>query len=308
MENDRRFEIQNKIITIEQIIEVSDYLQKTLKHYLDLINQDLERNNNAYFDDAVYKYYTSYKPHIEYEIKYLDGREIKTEDEYVFKDSLKEPQYLEAINESIYISYRNNEYDKETEHTMSLYLSFHETWIVFSTSDHNMDEEAYNMNSYVRGILEKNGDRFSGIVKNRFWVKNTIGLAAGSILTLVIFIIIVLTKETDSSLNFLFENPILLTFLGWLAAFAFGSTLVSSIVNNLYKKIENGELKYAEYGGNYTESFENSYSKNNEVLIGKFYNNLEKRKSIEKMYSIAKKVILIRLIISIIIVIALSLL
>ena len=306
MENERRFEIQNKIVTVEQIIEVSDYLQKTLKYYLDLINQDLAKNNNAYFDDAVYKYYTSYKPHIEYEIKYLDGREIKTEDEYVFKDSLKEPQYLEEIGEFIYISYKNNEYGKETEHTMSLHVYFHDTYITFLTTDQNMDEKAYNMSSYVRGILEKNGDRFSGIVKNRFWVKNTIGLAAGSVLTLIMFLILLLTKENYSSLNFLFENPILLTFLGWLFAFAFGSTLVSSIVNNLYKEIENGELDYAEYGGKYTQSFENSYSKSNEVLIGRFYNNLEKRKSIEKFYDLAKKVILIRLGISLVILLVLS--
>lgn len=119
---------------------------------------------------------------------------------------------------------------------------------------------------------------FSKIIKNRFLVKNTIGLAVGSILTLIIFIILLLTKESNNSFDFLFNNPILLTLLGWLSAFAFGSTLVSSIVNNLYKKIENGELNYAEYGGNCTESFENSYSKSNEVLIGKFYNNLEKEK------------------------------
>ena len=307
MENERRFEIQNKIVTVEQIMEVSDYLQKTLKYYLDLINQDLAKNNNAYFDDATYKYYTSYKPHIEYTIDYLDGREVKTEDEFVFKDCLKEPQYLKSISEMIYISYKNNEFGDVTEHSMSLYVSFNDSFITFSTSNQNMNEEEYNLNSYVRSIIEKGGDRLSKIVKNRFWVKNTIGLAAGSILTLIIFIIILLTRDSNNSFDFLFNNPILITLLGWLSAFAFGSTLVSSIVNNLYKKIENGELNYAEYGGKYTENFENSYSKSNEVLIGKFYNNLEKRKTIEKYYNLSKKVVLIRLAISLVILVVLSL-
>jgi hypothetical protein len=53
-----------------------------------------------------------------------------------------------------------------------------------------MDEQSYNMNSYVRGILESGEERYAGIVKNKVLVKNIIGLAAGSILTLILFFVL----------------------------------------------------------------------------------------------------------------------
>ena len=105
--------------------------------------------------------------------------------------------------------------------------------------------------------------------------------------------------------NMLFNNPILLFLGGWLIAFALGSTIVGSVVNGLYNGIEQG-LEYATNKGTYTSHYEDNYRMFNEVLIGKNYNNLEKRKSIEKIYSISKKVLLVRLLISIIILVILS--
>ena len=62
MNNTSSFLVQNKIITIDQIKEVSEYLKKTLDYYKDLIAQDYERNNNASFYSGHYKYYVYVKP------------------------------------------------------------------------------------------------------------------------------------------------------------------------------------------------------------------------------------------------------
>ena len=56
MNNVNSFLVQNKIITIDQIKEVSEYLKKTLNYYKDLIAQDYEKNNNASFYSGHYKY------------------------------------------------------------------------------------------------------------------------------------------------------------------------------------------------------------------------------------------------------------
>ena len=198
MDNDRRIEITNKIITIEQIKEVSNYLQKTCNYYLNLIKNDRVKNNNVYFDNAEYQYYTSSLPEVKYEINYNDDRNVQTTDEMTFIDSLKEPQFIKKLNMQLYVYYRDNELNEVTEHKMGIYLTFDKTSIYFSTTDLNMNDQSYNLNSYVRGILESGEDRYSGIVKHKFIVKNIIGLAAGSILTLLLFLILVIMRSNGN--------------------------------------------------------------------------------------------------------------
>ena len=306
MRDNNSFLVQNKVITIEQIKEITEYLKKTLDYYSGLIKQELEENNNANFVSGHYKHYAYIKPSLEFKVEFNDGRKIDTKDDFVFYDALKEPQFIYKISERLYISYSDNESGETTDHLMDISLDFSESVISFVTSNKNMNEELYNISSYINGLLNGGEDRFSKIIKNRFLVKNLIGLTAGSILTLIAFIIIVLTKSnTNPTLSMLFNNPILLFLGGWLIAFALGNTIVSSIVNGLYNGIEQG-LEYATNKGTYTSHYEDNYRMFNEVLIGKNYNNLEKRKSIEKIYSISKKVLLVRLLISITILVILS--
>lgn len=305
MNNDQRFEIKNKIITVEQIKDVSDYLQKTCNYYIELIKQDSDKNNNVFFDRGNYKYYAFMKPELKYSISYADGREIKTEDYVVFNDALKEPQYLKGLVQQLYISYKDNEMNEVTEHTMSVYISYSENSVMLSTTEKNMGEQLYNINSYIRGLLESGEDRYSGVVKNKLLVKNIIGLAAGSLFTLVMFFIILIIRAKGNNVfDTIFINSFLPSLLGWLTAFAIGSVLIKPIIENLFREIDNAKSVYSTAG--MKETYKKEYMSQNEVLIGKSYNNLEKRNSIRKIYSISKKVVLVRLVISVIIIIVLS--
>lgn len=299
MNEERRFEIENKIISVEQIIECSNYLQKTKNYYIDLIGKDKEKNKGLYLNQAEYSYYSYMQPKLEYSITYTDGRETKTLDEYVFKDALTEPQYINNITMHLYIDYKDNLMNEETEHNMSLYLSLNKNSVYYSTSEKNLSEVSYNLNSYVRNILESGSDRFTGIVKNRFLVKNCISLAVGLVITLIVFLLLLLLKNGENeSIEMLFENGILLTLLGWVIALPIGSVITGPIVNNLYSGmncVKDG------YTSGITKMNEDSYKKANEVLIGSNSNNMESRKTIEEFYKISKILILIRLVISIII-------
>ena len=53
MNNEHRFEISNRIISVDQIKEISNYLQKTCNYYIDLFQKDKEKNNNAYIDASI---------------------------------------------------------------------------------------------------------------------------------------------------------------------------------------------------------------------------------------------------------------
>lgn len=306
MDNNRRFEITNKIITVDQIKECAEYMEKIKNYYTQLIKSNKEKNENEYFENAEYKYYAYSMPKAEYSISYTDGRSFKSEDIEVFKDALSEPQFINKIGEYIYVSYKDNELNEVTEHSMHVFLTFENKSVFFQTSDMNMSDSSYNLNSYLRSVLEKGNDRFSGIIKHRFFVKNIIGLAVGLILTLVIFFILIILRNQGSEIfASLFATPLTLTGLGWICAFVFGSLLVTPIVDNLYKEIENDvSMVYAKAQMN--EKYKDEYSKYNEILIGPNYNNLAKRKTIENFYKISKIVILVRLVISLIIVIAFS--
>ena len=307
MNDTNSFLIQNKLITVEQIKEVTEYLKKTLNHYNEMINQELQENNNVGFYSGHYQHYAYTKPSLEFKVEYTDGRKIDTKDDFVFYDALREPQYVYKIEERLYISYDDNDMGETTNHLLDISLDYSESVIHFITSNTNMNDELYNISSYINGLLNGGENRFNKIIKNRFWVKNTIGLAVGSIPTLLGFIILLLMKnETTETINMFFNNPIMLVLGGWLIAFAFGSTIIGSVVNGLYSSLEVG-LENASKGGTYTDHYEDNYRMFNEVLIGKNYNNLEKRKTIEKYYNLSQKVVLIRLTISLIILVVLSL-
>lgn len=142
-----------------------------------------------------------------------------------------------------------------------------------------MQNEVDNITSVINQIFNNAEDRLNKIVKKRFWIKNAIGIAFGSILTLICFIIALFIKNSETgTINMFFENPILLFLLGWLVAMAVGSILVAPIVDNLYKDIEQ-RLEHVKYGSTYEKEEERKYSIFNEVLIGNNYNNLEKRKT-----------------------------
>ena len=307
MSDTNSFLIQNKLITVDQIKEITEYLKKTLNHYNELINQELQENNNANFYGGHYQHYAYTKPSLEFKVEYTDGRKIDTKDDFVFYDALREPQYVYKIEERLYITYDDNDMGETTNHLLDISLNYSESVIHFVTSNKNMNDELYNISSYINGLLNSGEDRFNKTIKKRFWIKNAIGLAVGSILTLIGFIILLLIRnESTDTLNMFFNNPIILFLGGWLLAFVFGSTLIAPVVNNLYNSLEVG-LENAYKGGTYTDHYEDNYRMFNEVLIGKNYNNLEKRKTIEKFYALSKKVILVRLGISLVILLVLSL-
>lgn len=304
MDNDKRFEIHNKIITIDHIKEISTYLQGEKKYYLDLIIKDKEKNENKWFNDGQYSYYAIALPKVEYEIEYFDGRDVETEDEYVFIDALKEPQYIKNVMLKLYISYKDNEFDEETEHTMSLYLSFDDTLIVFSTSDKNMRDQSYNLNLRVQSILESGDDKFDKILKNRFLIKTIVKFGFGIILSTIILTLMYISKLNGGELfDSLSQSSIIFFCFIWLVAYLLGSLVATPLMNSLYEDFDSNLDSNI---NGVTRMNEMEYQKTNEVLIGNKYNNLKKRKQINQIYNIAIKIDLIMLIVSIIITIILS--
>lgn len=304
MQNDRRLEITGKIVTVEQIEKVADYLLETKNNYDRLIKEDKQKNQDAYITHGDYNYYTNYMPKLEYEINYEDGRSTKTEDIYVFKDALKEPRYLKSINMQFYLKYSDNQMGEETKHDMSLYLTIRTDSIYFSTSDEHMEKEAYNFNSYIRGILEEGPDHYDFIAKKKRWIKLIVGTGFGSILSVIAFFIGLYLKSTEmETIVTLFKTPFLLTMLGWTIAVAFGTFCTTPIMSSLYHEIDKSLNSFSK---EWQKKKIENYKEANEILIGENVNNLEKRETIKKIYNIAKPLVLLHLGFSMVVLVVLS--
>ena len=299
MNNEKRFEIVNKIVSVEQIKQVSDYLQKTKNYYLDVIKHEKEKAKSQ----NKYDYNPYSKATVEYSIEYTDGRQNKFEDEYVFKQELEEPQYIKEINFRLWISYATkDEYEiddyKSTSRTMSLYLTLRDNSIYFTTSDQNMNEPSYNMNSYVRSILESGGDSLDSVIKNRFWIKQIISFGIGSIIFLIIFLVLWILNFNGSEIyTSLTENGIIFFSAFLVCSSTIGNLIGSPLINSFYGAFTNTLSTNKDK----TQTIKNEYMKEkNEVLIGKNYDNLNIRNEVKKLYNIFKKVVLATLLIAIV--------
>ncbi len=304
MDNISKLKISGQIITIDKILEVSDYMQNIVKHYNDLIKEDKQKNQNAFLNNANYNYYSFTNSKVEYTIDFLDGRTLKTEDEYVFKDEVKEPKYIKSMSLYLYVSYIDNNMNERTDHTLNFFLSIWNDHVDMNVSSKHMDEEMYNVHSYIKGIFEKGEERNNKIVKNRNLIKLLFSLAIGSIISYIPIIILLVINYSDNiGTNFIFSNGIVFEILHWFIIFIIGTFLGYPIMNNLYKKIEPEKFNLgADYQARKQEEFETG----NEILFGDRVNNLEKRATIEKYYELSKKIILVQVVISIILMVVLT--
>lgn len=72
--------IFNKIIPIETIVEVANYLEDQKEEYKRLFEKDAEKNKDLKYSEQVYEYKGEH-PKVQYTIKFKEGREI-TEPDY----------------------------------------------------------------------------------------------------------------------------------------------------------------------------------------------------------------------------------
>lgn len=304
MDNRNELKITGQIITIDKILEVSDYMQSIVKRYNDLIQEDKQKNQNAFLSNANYNYYSFSNCKVEYTIDFLDGRSLKTEDEYTFKDEVKEPKYIKSMSLYLYISYIDNNMNERTDHTLNFFLSIWNDHVDMNVSSNHMDEEMYNVHSYIKGIFEKGEERNNKIVKNRNLIKLLFSLAVGSILSYIpVIIIFVINSSDNMGTNFIFSNGIVFEILHWFIIFVIGTFLGYPIMNNLYNKIEPEKFIG---GADYLAKKQEEFEMGNEVLFGDRVNNLEKRATIEKYYELSKKILLGQAVISIILMVVLT--
>ena len=296
--------IINKIIPIETIIEVANYLEDQKEEYNKLFKKDEQKNKNLKYNEQVYEY-KGQNPKIEYTIRFKDGKEITEPDYNWFIGMLNNLKSIEHITIYSSISYSSNFKDKEHYEYMYLHtwLHFYEESASIRVDGTNMEKQVYKNHSYLRGIIENNEDRYNKTVKNRKLRVQSFCLSIGFVLSYIIYLILNGMKtELPEILLQIINNKYGIIVGQWFIAILTGNILGFPIMIALYRSIV-PKAKYSHYSRSshkavYVDNVEDYISKN-EVQIGKFANNGKNRAAIEKIYKITSKIVLVQLLISI---------
>lgn len=304
--------IHNKVITVDQIIEIANFLDSYKNEYNRLISEDKKRNEGKPYSEQVY-YYNGSLSTIKYHITNDQGVTNTSEDQFWFLDTLKkEPQYIKDLRFEYSLSYTDSHdgWDNRVTHHLYYYFSLYLDHVHLSSSQENMSEELYKLNSYIQGVLNKGEDRYSKIVKYKDLIKVLFSLTIGFAFSYIVIILMLLFKGDSESFisQYVFGNSFVFLIFQWFVAAASGSIFGIAIMNDLYSTIvPEKRYKKNNFTGNYDYKDDiEEYTNRCELQLGVNANNKEKRATIAKIYDISKKVVLGQILVSAIIFIIMS--
>lgn len=296
--------IVNKVIPIETIVEVANYLEDQKEEYRRLFESDEQKNKDLKYSEQVYEY-KGENPKVQYTIKFKDGREITEPDYNWFISMLGNLKAIEHISFYSSINYSTNYKNREHYEYMylSTYIHFYEDSTSIRVDGTNMEEQVYRIHSYLRGIIENNENRYNKTVKNRNLRVQSFCLSIGFVLSYIIYLVLnVMRAELPEICLQILNNKYGIILGQWFVSAVIGNILGFPIMMALYKSIV-PRSKYSHYSRSshksvYVDDVED-YVSHNEVQIGKFSNNGKNRATIEKIYKITSKIVLVQLVISI---------
>lgn len=296
--------IVNKIIPIETIIEVANYLEDQKEEYQRLFEKEEQKNAGLKYSEQVYEYKGD-NPKVQYTVKFKDGREITETNYNWFVGMLNNLNAIEQITFYSTISYSSNARTREHYEYMHLYtwIHFREDTTTIRVDGKNMEEQVYRVHSYLRGTIENNEDRYNKTVRNRKLRIQSLCLSIGFVLSYILYFVMIANKNKIpvEFANYL-DNRFVLIIGQWFISALIGNILGLPIMLALYRNIL-PKAKYSHYSKSshksvYVDNVED-FVAHNEVQIGKFANNRKNREIIEKMYKVTSKIVLVQVAISI---------
>lgn len=305
MENEE-VKISNKLIDIETIIKVANYLEQQTNEYNKLFIEEKEKNKDIPYNEKRYEY-DGENPKVEYTIDFVDGRSVTEKDYDWFVNNLYNNKTIKHIHIKQVI-YFNSNYDDinniVSKHLFS-YIDFYEDRVSISIDGKELKKEVQDNYNNIRNIIEDNKARYDKTIKNRkIRIQSfclSIGFLIGYIALIVLFINY--SKIPETYIKYV-SNKYLIALAYWAISIVVGNTIGLGIMNSFYTQIipERKFLKFNNQSGKsiYIDDVDD-YINKNEVQIGKFYNSILKRNKIEKIFNITKIIVLIQIVITIII-------
>lgn len=297
--------IVNKIISIDTILEVAKYLEDKKAEYERLFADEEKKNQGLPYSEKRYRYKQIGVPKLEYEITLIDNRSLKQSNYTWFISNLENANLIKKISIIYAISYEDNmETPNKIYRNIHSYIVFNHDSIHLSVNGKELEDEVYNLHTTIRNMIDNCEDRYNKTVKNRNSRVQSFCLSIGFVLSYIMYVVLLCTKsKMPSIINSFLENKYIIVFGQWFIALILGNVFGIGIMSKLYRNIL-PKTKYSHYSKKshksvYIDNIEDFIS-HNEVQINIFADNGKNRRTIEKIYKITSKVVLIQLLLSII--------
>lgn len=281
---------ENKIITSEDILEILQTMNNTLKKYERISeqekikNQMLERKYQSYTYD-----YTISK--MSFNINFTDNTEISI-DKYetfigLYHSRITEIKSIDISMTSSYSTKEELEYDKNYFQTIKLYITEDKMSITLNLkSEDPKFDDIYNL---IKEKVLTAPEKYDSTIKNKNKIANTVALATGMIPALIITTILLFIPGLN---NIMFKGFIVYPIIALFLMYIIGSIIANSKLDKYYDTIM-PEKTYAGYDTQanrtiYKDDIE-SYINTSDILIGKKINNLIYREKINEIYNKYKK-------------------
>lgn len=264
-----KFVIENKIITLKKLNDIFNTLNEKYSYYMNIYNLEKDKNKSLNDKDKTWTYKDD-GSYLKFNIV-VDGKEysfIKF-DEFIkyFNDNTK---LISVINCELYLSYNygNTEYPKNY-HCQNINININEEEFIMNYEITTDDDKINDTIEFIKNILINSKDKIDKAITKRTYYTIKIGLVIGYVPAMIITLLLAISSD----MRMFYKNsyigyPIITT----LVSIAIGAIITTNEIEKFYKNI-----------GPSLEDKEN-YLRKNEILIGKNINNVNKRKSIFKIY------------------------
>lgn len=305
--------VVNKQIPIKSIIDVANYFDDYKNRYDNIFEQEKRKNKNLAFSDKNYEYENG-STELRYTVKLRNGKDMTETDYNWFIGQLNQPRAIEEIRIDLRVSYYNksgkeNYNDKYNSINVSvdlrdarMDLKYSDVYVDVQTT--NQEKEANNIYSTIMNTLEDNEDRLNKTIKHRKVRMQSLCISVGIILSYILYIVLRINADKfPTQIATYLTNKYIIVFGQWFVAIILGNALSYWYILSVYRPLL-PEAKYAGYNSSTHKSVYkddiDDYLEHSEVHFGKFWDAERRRNTIEKIYKITSKIILVQLLISVI--------
>ena len=305
--------VVNKQIPIKSIIDVANYFDDYKNRYDNIFEQEKRKNKNLAFSDKNYEYENG-STELRYTVKLRNGKDMTETDYNWFIGLLNQPGAIEEIRIDLRVSYYNksgkeNYNDKYNSINASvdfrdarMDLKYSDVYVDVQTT--NQEKEANNIYSTIMNTLEDNEDRLNKTIKHRKVRTQSLCISVGIILSYILYIVLRINADKfPTQIATYLTNKYIIVFGQWFVAIILGNALSYWYILSVYRPLL-PEAKYAGYNSSTHKSVYkddiDDYLEHSEVHFGKFWDAERRRNTIEKIYKITSKIILVQLLISVI--------
>lgn len=153
--------VVNRIITVNEIEQIANYLENKKDYYERLMNIDENKNRGLKFTEQKYEYKATTTPSIDYMITYRDNKTITQQEYNWFMGNLANPQNIVRIRLELKIRYSEN-YTNPQKYNykhMNISISFSENSTRIMVNSEQLENESYTIYNDIMDILNRTEER-----------------------------------------------------------------------------------------------------------------------------------------------------